>query len=82
MIRAIFTMARNGRHRWIRATPNAMMTKPAPLADPPRASNDDAHPSASARFRLKMNAFGDLVPEIVPVDDGKASPGRPDGSPR
>jgi hypothetical protein len=46
-----------------------MITKPAPLAD--SDLDDDVHPSASARFRLKMNAFGDLVPEIVPVDEGK-----------
>ena len=49
------------------------MNKPAPLAEP-RDPNDDVHPSASARFRLKMNAFGDLVPEIVPTDDGKRPP--------
>jgi len=48
-----------------------MMTKPAPLAETVRDSAEDGHPSASARFRLKMNAFGDLVPEIVPIDDGK-----------
>jgi hypothetical protein len=51
-----------------------MMTKPGPLAEPNRNSDDEVHPSASARFRLKMNAFGDLVPEIVPVDEGKAPP--------
>ncbi len=33
------------------------------------SADDDDLPSASARFRLKMNAFGDLVPEIVPVDE-------------
>lgn len=49
-----------------------MIIKPAPLTDP-RDSDDDAHPSASARFRLKMNAFGDLVPEIVPANEGKRS---------
>lgn len=48
-----------------------MITKPAPLAESDRDPEDDAHPSASARFRLKMNAFGDLVPEIVPLDEGK-----------
>lgn len=50
-----------------------MMNKPASLAEP-RDSNDDVHPSASARFRLKMNAFGDLVPEIVPTEGSKRSP--------
>lgn len=46
-----------------------MITKPAPLAETDH--DDEPHPSASARFRLKMNAFGDLVPEIVPIDEGK-----------
>jgi len=48
-----------------------MITKPAPLADSDRDLDEDVHPSASARFRLKMNAFGDLVPEIVPIDEAK-----------
>jgi hypothetical protein len=47
-----------------------MITKPAPVAQPDRDSDEEVHPSASARFRLKMNAFGDLVPEIVPLDEG------------
>jgi hypothetical protein len=47
-----------------------MITKPAPLAEIDRDSDEDVLPSASARFRLKMNAFGDLVPEIVPLDEG------------
>ena len=54
-------------------TPFTMITKPGPLADSDRNEEDDVHPSASARFRLKMNAFGDLVPEIVPIDEGKRS---------
>jgi hypothetical protein len=52
-------------------TPTTMITKPATLADSDRDLDEDVHPSASARFRLKMNAFGDLVPEIVPIDEGK-----------
>jgi hypothetical protein len=47
-----------------------MITKPAPLADLDQDPDEDVPPSASARFRLKMNAFGDLVPEIVPIDEG------------
>lgn len=58
-----------------------MMTKPGPLAESDRDSDDDVHPSASARFRLKMNAFGDLVPEIVPIDEGKR-PQKRDQDPR
>lgn len=50
-----------------------MMTKPASLADLDREPDDDVLASASARFRLKMNAFGDLVPEIVPVDEGPSA---------
>lgn len=48
-----------------------MIQKPAPLAELDRNDDEDVHPSASARFRLKLNAFGDLVPEIVPIDEGK-----------
>ncbi len=54
-----------------------MITKPAPLAAVDRESDEDVPPSASARFRLKMNAFGDLVPEIVPVDEGVRAQPRP-----
>ena len=46
-----------------------MSTKPASLAEDRRDPEEhEVPPSASARFRLKMNAFGDLVPEIVPVE--------------
>lgn len=66
----MLAMAQNGRRLANRATSKTMIIKPAPLAEPDRDSDEDNHPSASARFRLKMNAFGDLVPEIVPVDEG------------
>lgn len=58
-----------------------MITKPASLAELDRDSDEDGHPSASARFRLKMNAFGDLVPEIVPIDEGKRPHKRDQGHP-
>ncbi|MEM7158976.1 MAG: hypothetical protein AAF799_39425 [Myxococcota bacterium] len=51
-----------------------MTTKPASLAEQRRDSDEqDSPPSASARFRLKMTADGQLVPEIVPVDDAAES---------
>lgn len=43
--------------------------KPASVVDDKRASEEDELPSTSARFRLKMTADGQLVPEIIPVDD-------------
>ncbi len=46
-----------------------MTTKPGPLTETSPDDAGDELPSASARFRLKMNAFGDLVPEIVPIDE-------------
>jgi hypothetical protein len=57
-----------------------MITKPATLAESDRDHDVDPHPSASARFRLKMNAFGDLVPEIVPIDEAKRPQKREKGS--
>lgn len=52
-----------------------MTTNPASLAEH-RPDSDDRtpSPSASARFRLKMTADGQLVPEIVPIDEDDAKP--------
>lgn len=63
--------AKTGEGRQSVLPPTTMIQKPAPLADSDRNDDEDVHPSASARFRLKLNAFGDLVPEIVPIDEGK-----------
>ncbi len=55
---------KNGRAPRIRATPIGMSMKPA---DDKQAEDDLAN--TSARFRLKMTPDGQLVPEIVPVDE-------------
>lgn len=73
--------AKTGERRQSVLPPTTMIQKPAPLADSDRNDDEDVHPSASARFRLKLNAFGDLVPEIVPIDEGKR-PQKRDQSPR
>ena len=46
-----------------------MTSKPASLAESRDSDDQQAPPSASARFRLKMTADGQLVPEIVPVEE-------------
>ena len=53
----------------IRATPIEMSTKSVTLAEDKSVEEDDAMPSTSARFRLKMTADGQLVPEIIPVGE-------------
>lgn len=63
--------AKTGDARQSVLPPKTMIQKPAPLADSDRNDDEDVLPSASARFRLKLNAFGDLVPEIVPIDEAK-----------
>jgi len=47
-----------------------MTIKPVSLAEH-HADSDDAEvpPSASARFRLRMTADGQLIPEIVPIEE-------------
>ena len=55
-------------------------TDAARTEDEPRAAEqsdehdaDDPSPATSARFRIEIDAFGRVVPKVVPVDEDDAS---------
>lgn len=58
-------------------------TDAARTEDPRAAEQSDEHdaedpsPATSARFRIEIDAFGRVVPKVVPVDEDDASSDEP-----